>query len=546
MTQAIEMDATQLAELEKPWNIEEYNTYFFSYISTRTRRDANGYVVHNEHKGWLTEQVRKYDLHPVVSFMLATYRPKNVPQIALEYPHISDTDDMRISYTRNDADGSNDRVLVTSIGKYLARHWPHVKDDVRRDAAAIFTPDARVIVNTIPEIIRAVEDGPRSCMASAHGTISFRTSHREQMQRWFADPTQPEPPWRLHPYACYSPDLGWSMAQRVTTLEDGSKRIDGRALIYAGPAADDKRVFVRTYMRNRKDPVAGWSEPDVALHAWLERNGYIHMTSWPAGTELHCPMLREGTTDRRVPYMDGTWRMLMPVEGKPELLSLIHVNKPYEGYWGEHTSGVAQARFAPSTPRGVNGNYVNLEDFAQDNEYDEDDCCVCEDCGRYHHGDDNHTVGRSEDHYVCDQCFTDNYDEVRGAPRRGVTEGYITYYISSENSAWVECIDARVDPDHLPPDIVYSMYHGEYFQREDAVYVGDDWYDVDSEMIVADTDGNYQFHDDCVFTHDTEEYVLTRRAFQSETVDSEWFENESARDEFDAPEVEEIEEGVTA
>ena len=82
---------------------------------------------------WHARLQNRFVLHPTVQLMTTLFPLKDVTQPALEFPHVSETDATRLAYTRIPADGANDRQLVTSIGKYLARHWADVGDHHRRD-----------------------------------------------------------------------------------------------------------------------------------------------------------------------------------------------------------------------------------------------------------------------------------------------------------------------------------------------------------------------------------------------------------------------------
>lgn len=506
-----ETDAVIAAEAE-PWDSDE----FWAAKADLTRTESS-----------YRDLVTRFLLHPCIEMMvLDGYRPQDVRQLALEWAHISTTDDTRIGYTRNASDLLSERKLVTSVGKYLARHWPHVPDHIRRDIQATFVPDRREIVRTAPEMIRAVENGPRSCMGSIHGSIRFTAVHKEMMNQWFADPVNnPEPPWALHPYSCYRPDLGWSMAVRHACQPDKSWRIDGRALILSRP--NEKPVFVRTYKRNMSDPVSGWSETDFALQGWLTRSGYEKVDMWPDGALMHIPPLREGGTDRCVPYIDGGSRMLtLDLEAGVDLARFDSASGKVGSYQCETTTGYAAANVLK-----VKRSHPSLEDFAEENGYDEDECSICEDCHDPYHQDDGRTVGRDEDRYVCESCCDNSYTWVRGSSR---WSGYREYYVESDNSAYLESSDYSVDADNLPDGVVCTE-DGDYAERDDCVYVDCVGYFLsDDDAVVCDVDGEWRMRDDCVTVEDREGYVYASDAYKS--ADGTWFYCSDARDEYDAEE----------
>ena len=74
-------------------------------------------------------------IHPVVYQALLTHQPTVWHQVMLELPHVA-TDGVRVAYTRDDAHGEQDRQTVTSVGKYIKRHWSYLRDDVIRDLVA--------------------------------------------------------------------------------------------------------------------------------------------------------------------------------------------------------------------------------------------------------------------------------------------------------------------------------------------------------------------------------------------------------------------------
>lgn len=521
-----EMDTVTAAEVE-PWDTDE-----FYEAKSEWSRGHQAY----------RELLQKFPLHPCVEMMIIDcHRPKDVHQLALEWPHVSTTDDTRIGYTRNASDLLSERKLVTSVGKFLARHWPHVPDHTRRDVQATFVPDRREIVRTTPEMIAAVENGPRSCMGSVHATIQFTRVHRDIMNRWFADPANNlEPNWALHPYSAYRPDLGWSMAVRHARQPDKSWRIDGRALILSRP--DEKPVFVRTYKRNINDPVTGWSETDFALQGWLTRSGYEKRDGWPEGALMYTPFLREGGTELRAPYIDGLCRQLtLAPEAGENLARFDYEALKVGSYQCETTSGFVSAT-VPKLSRQARRNQ-SIEDFAAENEYDEDECSSCEDCDAPYHNDDGQSVGRDEDHRVCESCRDNNYTWVRGSSR---WNGYREYYVNEDDAQTMNNGDYAVDTNNLPDSVVCTE-GGDYAERDDCVYVDNVGYFFDDdEDVVCDADGNYQMREDCVFLDDIQEYSLSTDAYQSESDSDKWFSTGEARDEFDGIDDDEPIESVEA
>ena len=395
-------------------------------------------AVTNISSKWHLELRRKFSLHPAVERMLK-YKPADPAKLVLEWPHISETDTMRLAYTRSPADGENNRQLVTSIGKYLSRHWPSVSDHLRRDAQALYTPDTMYFVHTLPEIIMGVELGPHSCMCSASGGLEFTSKHHNQMLAWIADNVQPEPPWNSHPYNAYAPDLGWHMALR----KDNTGKIMARAMC-------NKKMFVRTYRRG--NDMDAYSHTDEVLAAWLQEQGYTHKNSWPDGTKLRCE-------DLQCPYIDGDTQKISHLEGD------IYAVDTHGDHDATNTNGYAESRNSNDDDDG--------EDYRE-----------CEECGDNNPVSDVYYVGRAEDKCVCENCRDNNFIGVRGARSRG--RGWFEYYIRNDDACSVANRDYYIDPCWLPEGIVaVQSDNAPFAEVDDTICIDGDCWLVNSDNIVA-------------------------------------------------------------
>ena len=226
-------------------------------------------------RGWYRREVYRYVLHPVIEHVIVQmrYRPYDWQQLLLEYPHRSTTDYNRLAYTRDERAGIDDRQVITTIGKYLQRHFDMPDHDIR-DAVALFTTNGSFeIRDTMDAIIQAVRTGPHSCMAADFQVMCADGVHR-------------------HPYQVYNPELGWSIAVR---LNEG--RIDGRALIYKDDG-EGNPYFVRSYKR---DAGGGYSHADEALEAWLKARGINKHSGWE-GAVVARYVVCDGFL---APYIDG-------------------------------------------------------------------------------------------------------------------------------------------------------------------------------------------------------------------------------------------------
>lgn len=242
-------------------------------------------------ESWHNNLRTKFNLHPVISTLLK-HQPQDAFQLTLEWPHISEKDSSRLAYTRSVEHGYADRQTVTSIGKYIKRHWPDLADHILRDAQALFWPDKMEIGEGVPYLVKAVELGPRSCMQSGYGKIPFNDDDLADLKEWLADSTIAEPDWSKHPYSVYLPEYGWNMA-----IRSSGGRISGRCLLL-----DDgtHKWFVRSYARAESDEES--SQTDHALEAWLISNEYIKLKEWPEGAMLAAI---EYSDCYLLPYIDG-------------------------------------------------------------------------------------------------------------------------------------------------------------------------------------------------------------------------------------------------
>ena len=412
-------------------------------------------------------------MHPAVVLMVDKYHPvTSLAEVVLEWPHVSETDITRLAYTMNDNHGQSDRQTVTSVGKYLAKHWAHVPDHTRRDIQSRFTPDDLYFVNTLPEMIHAVEVGPRSCMQGGYGSIAFKQQHYIEMMAWREDPTEDEPEWEDHPYSCYDPAHGWKMALRKSS----NGGINGRALVLE---TAEHKVFVRTYAR--PTAVGGMSETDHGLQSWLESQGFNKERSWPHGAKLNCPPVG-GTI--RAPYLDGDASHVC--QSSHDVFVLCAESDA--GYKCDNTDGTADE--------------VNTDEDYEDHR-------DCDDCGDSTNCDELYSVGREGDAQVCPHCYRHHYTEVRGSPRvsNSRRSGYSEYAIRDGDACEVHNCNYSIDPDN-PPDDVVCLADGDWAEQDDCVCVNGEYYLCDDEDLVAlaeeSPDGdNYGWKDDCWTCHAT-------------------------------------------
>ena len=225
---------------------------------------------YKNYRTWYGRETDNAPMHPAIRQAVYLAPPANWHLLVLEHPHAADSDPSRIAYTRSDAHGEADRQTVTSVGKYLTRHFPtladhHIRDIVMRHGANRFE-----MWRTVPDIVRSVQDGPHSCM---------------RWERYNKDSGA------THPYEVYDPEYGWRAAVRV----DGNGIITARCLVNI-----EEMTFVRSY--TRKD--GEYSHSDEAIEVWLRDQGYTKNCSW-AGLRLRRINTDRCDDDFWAPYLDG-------------------------------------------------------------------------------------------------------------------------------------------------------------------------------------------------------------------------------------------------
>jgi hypothetical protein len=326
------------------------------------------------YRRWFHDLTNKFpDTHPAVIEAYKLTMPHNWQQLLLEWPHRSETDASRIAYTRDERSGENDRQTITTVGKYLARHFD-LPDHVIRDLTARHTAAGQTFkfLNTTVDMVDAVNNGPYSCMCWRNrDNVRCSDNHYR------------------HPYEVYDPKYGWHMAVRIN-----GESIDGRAL--CNTDSSDQKYFVRSYKR---DPNGGYSYSDEFLEAWLKAQGYEHYGAWDYGTKLahiatNCEFL--------APYIDGNRRDVDICRNGNEVWLEISDSGDYTC---DNTDG---------EPDGVNRT-------------------TCDDCGEYCDEDDMYWTGTGEDNHVC-QCCIDNY--LYAYSRRGyqyyINSDYCVYVESQD------------------------------------------------------------------------------------------------------------------
>lgn len=427
-----------------------------------TRPDGRyDYVRRYAGRSWFIQQHNRHRMHPAVCKMFNLYKPADWQRVILEWPHKSITDPNRLAYTRDEKsamhNGDSDiKAVVTTIGKYLTRHWPDVPSDLIRDIVAEHTYGGAIEITTDPSrMVEVVSGGPRSCMSSR-----FDIECDDRIDR--------------HPYAVYAPALGWSMAVRAEGDE-----VLGRCLIWTDPDDTDTKGFVRSYKRERNEHAS--SGADEAIEAYLQGLGYAKWRGWPSEARIDKISVRRG--GYLMPYIDGSNQR---VTDEGDTFSI-----------------------------GSNGDYEADNTSGMTNSHDH----ICEDCGEGFNDGDGYWVGIHEDRHICADCCNNNYTYAYGRrgnqyyvdtcdtvyvgddhyhtdylSDNGIVELHDGEYEHQDNAVYIESEDAYYHCDD--DDICYDEDAGEYDLKSNCWQCTEsgNWYNDGVDYVEVDGDKYHPDH----------------------------------------------------
>jgi hypothetical protein len=390
-----------------------------AYIDHNGRIDAynDAYRSDLAPRNWHRDLQLRFRLHPAVDKLLADHRPLDWQQLVLEYPHQAESDRNRVAYTQNERKGEDNIQTVTSLGKYLTRHFPQLPDHEIRNTVASYSVVGCRVVHTIAEMINVLAHGPHSCMRWNDGHMDIDK----------------------HPYKVYDPRLGWGMAVR----EEGGEII-GRALVYE---RDDIKCFVRTYQKPSN--AGNYSQADDNLNAWLRDQGYDHHSDWEGCYMAYYPYGRH--SDKPLaPYLDGSCKDVDIVERDGVKMLLVTEDGQY--------------------------HFENTDGDCADNE----DRNVCADCNDRIDEDDGYWVGADEEEIVCSSCCDHNYYYAYGRRGRQyyvhesniVTVGDYNYDVDHlDDNSILTLHDGEYAHND---DAVFVESEGEYYAADDDEVCYDD------------------------------------------------------------------------
>jgi hypothetical protein len=417
------------------------------------------YVQRYAGREWFKQQHGRHNLHPAVEKMLDLYKPADWQRVILEWPHKSLTDPNRLAYTRDEKsamyEGDSDKkAVVTTIGKYLTRHWPDVPSDLIRDLVAEYTYGGSITITTsLARMIEVVSSGPRSCMSSSFGIRCDDGTER-------------------HPYAVYDPSLGWSMAVRA----EGDDVL-GRCLIWTDPDDPDTKGYVRSYKRERNE--ISHSGADEAIESYLNNLGYTKWRAWRYGTPLMKYEVSRG--GYLMPYIDGGTQRVDA---------------------SDFTISDSGEMDASSTSGYVNAYDCTCEDCgAGFNDGDgywvgiHDDRHICSDCC-----DSNYTYAysrRGNQYYIPNDravYVNRDYYDTDYLDDNDIVELHDGEYEHRDNAVYVESADEyyHVDDD----DICYDEEEGEYDLKSNCWQCTEsgNWYNDGVDYVEVDGDKYHPDH----------------------------------------------------
>jgi hypothetical protein len=376
-----------------------------------------------EPRHWHRDLQDRFQMHPVIDKLVQDHRPIDWHQLVLEYPHQAETDRTRLAYTQNDRKGEDDIQTVTSLAKYIKRHFPQLGDHVIRDTVAAYTVTGCKIVRNVDEMIYHIERGPHSCMVRNGWNVSN------------------------HPYRVYCPSLGWGLAVRV----EGDDTI-GRALVN-----DIDMTYVRTYLKRDS-----FSHSDHDMEAWLQEQGYTKASDWVGRQFLYISDCNEFVA----PYLDGDVKYVDIVtthDGK----KVVEVREGGE-YCCDQTNGSAyessgnECSDCEERVSEGDGHWVG----------EDGDTMVCESCcdhnyyyaygrrGNQYYVHDNNVVHVSGEVYDEDYLSDNNIIELNGGD-----------WCHSDNAVYIESSDEwYADGDD---DICYDEHNGRSELVSNCVQVAD-------------------------------------------------------------------------
>lgn len=459
---------TRLNELRKA--MRDLNTYRFprlpdaSYMRAlhqqrmerlnRPRHIAQDYANALRNREWHYREQNAGDIHEAVFRAWEMTKPADTDQLVMEWPRISKQGHHMIAYTRDEKYGEADRQLVSTVSKYLARHFPTLASNTIRDIAALYCEAKIEITHDHDMMLEIIENGPGSCMSGGTAGFSGCGDH--------------------HPYDAYDPKFGWHMAY---VTEGGT--FTGRALL-------NDTTFVRTYRGNPKQ--SSYSDTDERLNAWLREQGYSKANDWE-GFKL-AKIKVSNDCGFVAPYLDGCSK-----EVDVHRDHLLVVGCGQGEYNCSETNGDAEER-SGATCEDCDSRMSEDDTY---HVYRHADRCVCSNCY-----EDNYTlvIGRRQEQYAVDNSdaieVDGEYYHEEWLSDNGIVCLHNGDYAKEDDAVYIDgCGEYYESDDAL---ICYTKA-GEYELREDCVELADGEWCLSDDAWCCEHSGDYYENDvDSVIT----------------------------------------------
>lgn len=433
---------------------------------------------------WHQREQRQAYMHNAIYQAVDLAQPADLQQLVLEWPHPATGDITKIAYTRDDANGIADRQATVSVGKYLTRHFPTLRDNIIRDIAARYVMGTFKFVHTMREMLEVIERGPNSCMGKT--ADNFRCNG-------------------LHPYEAYDPEHGWHMAVYVEA--------DGR---YTGRALCNANTFVRTYRASDST----YSSEDDRMRVWLEEQGYSKAYGWE-GKRLKYIAVSNNDCGFLAPYLDGSHQNVVASSGSL-LISEDDEDGSYECNSQNGDATEVNRRVCYDCGDRIptdDGYWVNRDE----------ETLVCNSCCDDHYV---HAYGRNGGQYYIHnndavECGGEYY-HCNYTSDNGIVCLEDGEYCSDDAAIYIEsngeyyhCDDERicytVDGEHELTDNCVVLENGEYCLTDDAWQCehSGDWY-ANSDCDPVTTACGKSIHEDY-----EDEYVTQAKLFVEPTTTKE-------------------------
>lgn len=401
---------------------------------------------------WHRREQRSHVLHDAIIRAISFAKPDNWQEMVLEWPHASKEGHHKIAYTRSDEHGNADRQTVTSVAKYLTRHFSSMRSDHIRNIAALYVEATFKIVHTMEEMLDIIANGPNSCMSGDEDRFEYLHGR--------------------HPYETYDPKYGWHMA---CAMENG---------VYTGRALLNDDAYVRTY---RARDGGNYSDSDERLNAWLQEQEYSKISDWSGRKLLKLPARNDNGFV--APYLDGDAKYVIDYG---DHLRITDEEDDAE-YKCDNTDGSADSisheacEDCGDSIGSGDGHWVNQSE----------DMYICNHCRGNHY---TWVIGRRGNEYAVHE---DHAVDVNGTwyhmeymSDNGVVElsngEYCkeedAVYMESTDAVYMESTDAWYEQDDI--DICYTV-DGKYEMREDCVELENGEWCLEDDAWCCDHSGDY-------------------------------------------------------